>query len=78
VCSYAAIEACIARGLRVFEAGAGGGEHKWGRGFLPAVTYSAHALEHPGLDRAVRAFLRDERRAVAADLSSVDGRVLIR
>jgi len=78
VCSYAAIEACISRGLRIFEAGAGGGEHKWGRGFLPAVTYSAHALEHSGLDRAVRTFLRDERRAVAADLSSADGRVLIR
>ena len=78
VCSYAAIEACIARGIRTFEAGAGGGEHKWGRGFLPTVIRSAHALSHPGLDRAVRAFLTEERAGVAAELEAVDGRVLIR
>jgi predicted N-acyltransferase len=78
VCSYAAIEACIERGIRTFEAGAGGGEHKWGRGFLPTIIRSAHTLVHPGLDRAVRAFLEQERAGVDAQVESVEGRVLIR
>ncbi len=76
VCSYAGIEAAIDRGLRVFEAGAGGGGHKFGRGFLPTVTRSAHELYLPGLDAAVRRFLRQEREALAMELDAVEGRVL--
>lgn len=63
VCFYFGIEECIARGLRRFEPGAGG-EHKLARGFEPTVTFSAHHLRHPLLDRAVRDFLRREREAV--------------
>src|SRR5262249_48332842 len=50
------IEDCIRRGPRRFEPGAGG-EHKLVRGFEPRLTHSAHWLFHPGLDKAVRAFL---------------------
>jgi predicted N-acyltransferase len=76
VCSYAGIEAAIARGIQRFEAGAGGGGHKFGRGFLPTVTYSAHELTHPGLDRAVRAFVDQEKEALAEELASAEGAVL--
>jgi predicted N-acyltransferase len=63
VCFYFGIEECIRRGLRKFEPGAGG-EHKVARGFEPTVTFSSHLLRHPGLDRAVREFLRRECEAV--------------
>ncbi len=76
VCSYAGIEAAIARGVKRFEAGAGGGGHKFGRGFLPTVTYSAHALAHPGLDAAVRGFVEQEKAALAAELVEAEGLVL--
>src|SRR3989344_4781307 len=45
-CYYAAIEYCIAHGLKRFEAGAQG-EHKLARGFVPTPTYSAHWLPPP-------------------------------
>lgn len=61
---YAGIERCIERGIGLFEAGAQG-EHKLVRGFMPAICHSSHWLRHPGLDRGVREFLREERRAVA-------------
>lgn len=63
VCFYFGIEECITRGLKKFEPGAGG-EHKVARGFEPTVTFSAHHLRHPVLDRAVREFLEREREAV--------------
>lgn len=76
VCSYAGIEHAIGQGLQRFEAGAGGGAHKYGRGFLPTVTLSAHALYLPGLDAAVRVFLAREREALAAQLVALEGEVL--
>ncbi len=60
-CYYAAIEHSIDAGLSRYEAGAQGG-HKIPRGFLPAPTYSAHWLAHPGLGRAVGGFVEQERR----------------
>jgi predicted N-acyltransferase len=60
---YAGIERCIALGLPLFEAGAQG-EHKLLRGFEPAICHSAHWLRHPGLDRGVRDFLREESAAI--------------
>jgi len=45
------------------EAGAQG-EHKIQRGYLPALTRSAHAFLDPGLGRAVAAFLEEERSAL--------------
>ena len=68
---YAGIEHCISRGLPRFEAGAQG-EHKLLRGFEPSPTYSAHWIRHAGLDRAVRAFLAEERAQVAGAMAELD------
>jgi predicted N-acyltransferase len=65
-CYHQAIDFAIERGLKRVEAGAQG-EHKLARGYLPQTTYSLHYLEHPGLRRAVAAFLEQERRAVAEE-----------
>jgi len=67
VCQYFPVEECIARGRVRFEPGAGG-EHKLVRGFEPAVTYSAHQVFHPALDRAIRHFLEAERTAIQQGL----------
>lgn len=62
VCFYHSIEECIARGIGLFEPGAGG-EHKVARGFEPSLTHSVHHLADPRLRLAVADFLRRERRA---------------
>lgn len=67
---YAGIERCIERGLPVFEAGAQG-EHKLLRGFEPVICHSAHWLRHPGLDRGVREFLRDEAAAITEHVQRI-------
>lgn len=67
VCYYHSIADCIARGLTVFEGGAGG-EHKLSRGFLPALTWSAHDFRDARLDRAVREHLSRETPARAASV----------
>lgn len=67
VCIYHPVEQAIARGVERFEPGAGG-EHKLVRGFEPALTYSAHWIFQPALDRAVREFLAHERAAIAQGL----------
>jgi predicted N-acyltransferase len=64
VALYHSVEACIQRGLRAFEGGAGG-EHKLVRGFEPAETWSAHLFLDPRLDVPLRRHLADERRAAA-------------
>jgi predicted N-acyltransferase len=69
-CYYQAIEFAIARGLSKVEAGAQG-EHKLLRGYLPEATYSAHFIAHPGLRRAVAAFLSGEREAVAQEIEGL-------
>ncbi len=69
VCYYVGIDECIRRGLRVFEPGAGG-EHKVARGFEPTVTHSAHHLQHPMLDAAVRDYLKRERAAIQRELAA--------
>jgi uncharacterized protein len=48
VCFYHSIEQAIARGIKVFEPGAGG-EHKRSRGFRPTLTHSAHFIRDPRL-----------------------------
>jgi uncharacterized protein len=60
VALYHSIEECIARGVQVFEGGAGG-EHKLARGFEPAETWSAHLALDARLDAAVRRHLAEER-----------------
>ena len=67
---YAGIQRCIERGLPLFEAGAQG-EHKLLRGFMPVICHSAHELHHPGLDRGVREFLREEQIAVARHVAEL-------
>ena len=67
VCYYHSIADCIARGLEMFEGGAGG-EHKLARGFLPSLTWSAHGFSDAQLDRAVREHLARETPARAASI----------
>ncbi len=69
-CYYQAIDFAIARGLKRVEAGAQG-EHKLLRGYLPAPTYSAHAIAHEGLRRAVAEYLDQEREAVAEHMEEL-------
>ncbi len=64
VCFYRGIQECIARGLELFEPGAGG-EHKLSRGFEPSLTYSAHSFQDKRLNAAVAEFLERERTAIA-------------
>lgn len=66
-CYYQAIDYAIAYGLKRVEAGAQG-EHKLARGYLPQTTYSLHYLAHPGLRRAVAAFLNQERKTVKEEI----------
>ncbi len=62
VCLYHSIDECIARGIQVFEGGAGG-EHKVSRGFEPAPVLSSHLFLDERLDRLLRpALARDAER----------------
>lgn len=70
LCYYRAIDFAIAHGLRRVEAGAQG-EHKIQRGYLPALTYSAHWIAHRGLRRAVAEFLDQERPARLQELEAL-------
>lgn len=62
----------LERGVTRFEAGAQG-EHKIPRGLLPSATHSAHHLRHPGLDRAIGAFVVDEAEEVRRWMESLAG-----
>jgi len=66
LCYYQAIELAIELKLARVEAGAQG-EHKLARGYVPAPTYSAHWIAHPGLRAAVRRYLEAETPAVAEE-----------
>src|SRR6185436_4406887 len=68
VCLYHSIEECIARGVQVFEGGAGG-EHKLARGFEPAETFSAHHFLDPRLEIPIRNYLKREGAERAAQLA---------
>ncbi len=63
VCLYHSINDCIARGLKVFEPGAGG-EHKISRGFVPTLIHSAHRIYQPQFQAAVLDFCVRERAQV--------------
>lgn len=71
LCYYQAIEVAIAHGLPRVEAGAQG-EHKLARGYAPAATHSAHWIAHPGLRRAVEAYLDQERPAMVEEIEALD------
>ncbi|MCX8997618.1 GNAT family N-acetyltransferase [Rhizobiaceae bacterium BDR2-2] len=65
VCYHQAIDFALEKKLERVEAGAQG-EHKLARGYLPALTHSAHYIVHPGLRRAVADYLVAERAEVEA------------
>lgn len=69
VCFYHGIRHCIARGLRVFEPGAGG-EHKLARGFRPTLMHSVHWLENPRFRHIIDDYLTRERAALEDVLRS--------
>ena len=69
LCYYQGVEFAIEQGLELFEAGAQG-EHKLARGFLPSLTYSAHAIHHPGFRRAIEHYIAEERELVAGTLAA--------
>jgi uncharacterized protein len=69
LCYYQGIEFAIERGLEIFEAGAQG-EHKLARGFLPTLTYSAHAIRHPGFRHAIEQYIAEERELIAATVAA--------
>ena len=71
VCYYQAMEFALAHGLGCVEAGAQG-EHKLLRGYRPVTTWSAHAIAHGGLRRAVADFLVRERAAVGHEKIELD------
>jgi predicted N-acyltransferase len=66
LCYYQAIDCALQHKLACVEAGAQGA-HKLARGYLPVPTYSAHYIADPGLRRAVAAYLKRERLAVAQE-----------
>ncbi len=68
LCYYQAIEFAIERRLALFEAGAQG-EHKHARGFLPSLTYSAHAIHHPEFRRAIEDYIAMEKKLLAEDMA---------
>lgn len=63
LCYYQAIDLAIELGLSRVEAGAQG-DHKLARGYVPAPTYSAHWIAHPGLRDAIARYLEAETPAV--------------
>ncbi len=65
LCYYRAIEFCIERGIKRFEAGAQG-EYKIRRGFRPTLTRSMHWIADPRFAAAIGDFLDGERRTVAS------------
>jgi uncharacterized protein len=68
LCYYQAIEFAIERRIALFEAGAQG-EHKLARGFLPSLTYSAHAIRHPDFRRAIEDYISVEKKLLAEDVA---------
>src|SRR3954469_6959778 len=69
LCYYQAIEFAIERRLKLFESGAQG-EHKLARGFLPSLTYSAHAIRHPGFKRAIEQYIASEKELIAGRMAA--------
>lgn len=67
LCYYRNIELAIKLGLERFEAGAQGG-HKWLRGLVPEITYSAHWLAEPKFHEAIGRFIEEEKRLLAKQL----------
>lgn len=65
LCYYQGIEFAIEKKFTLFEAGAQG-EHKFQRGFLPSLTYSAHQVHHTQMDVAIRNHVDYEKSQIKA------------
>ena len=78
VCSYAQVEDCIRRGIRVFEAGSGGAHHKYPRGFSPALTHSAHMHFHRGFMAAIEDFCAREALAIQSEAAALEHQMFAR
>lgn len=76
-CYYQAVDFALQNGLKRVEAGAQGG-HKLARGYRPALTYSAHAFVHPGLQRAAEDYLKRERLQILHAREELDAEVPFR
>jgi predicted N-acyltransferase len=63
LCYYRTIEYAIHKKLKLFEAGAQG-EHKFQRGFLPSLTYSAHKIFDPRFQEAISNFIAQEKKQI--------------
>jgi predicted N-acyltransferase len=75
VCCYYPVELAIERGWQRVELGAGG-QHKWGRGFLPQLTYSAHKLYIDALVEPVRAAVAKESRHLRKEIEHLKSEIL--
>jgi predicted N-acyltransferase len=73
-CYYQGIEYCIERKLQRFEPGTQG-EHKVPRGFVPALTRSAHYIADPRFAAAIRDFALREARGVDSYAAAVNEHV---
>jgi uncharacterized protein len=71
LCYYRPIEYAIAEGVELFEAGAQG-EHKVARGFLPALTHSAHWIAHPEFKKSIGHFLLREKEGLIRGLKAFE------
>jgi predicted N-acyltransferase len=60
ICAYGAVEDCVKRGIETMEAGAGGGMHKYGRGFSPTYTHSMHWVFDHRFQQIARDFCQRE------------------
>ncbi|MSO71196.1 MAG: N-acetyltransferase [Alphaproteobacteria bacterium] len=69
-CYYQAIDYAIAHKLARVEAGTQG-PHKIARGYLPALTWSAHWIEHAGLRDAVATYCRREASALQLEIEEL-------
>lgn len=78
VCSYAGIDDCIDKGVQVFEAGAGGFGHKYGRGFEPTYVHSAHLVFEPRFHAALADFCEREGRAVRREGEALREQLFVR
>jgi uncharacterized protein len=73
-CYYQGIEYCIEKGLARFEPGTQG-EHKVPRGFVPALTCSAHDITDARFAAAIRDFAAREARGVDVYAAAVNEHV---
>ena len=73
-CCYFPVQIAIERGWKRVELGAGG-RHKWGRGFLPKITHSAHLIYDEVLNRAVAQAVAHESASLRSELAEIENNV---